>query len=104
MLKSELIQRIIELNPTLSESVCRTMVETFFDAITNRLVNGGDVELRGFGRFFLSQYAERTVRNPRTGETFVKEEFAAVRFRSSKSICTRLNADRHKPPTKPDRP
>jgi integration host factor subunit beta len=67
LLKSELIQRIIGLNPTLPESVCRTLVEKFFDAITDRLVNGGDIELRGFGRFFLSQYAERTVRNPRTG-------------------------------------
>jgi hypothetical protein len=56
LLKSELIQRTIGLNPTLSESVCRTLVEKFFDAITDRLVNGGgDIELRGFGRFFLSR-------------------------------------------------
>lgn len=101
MRKSELIQRIIRLNPTLPEQVCRASVEKFFGAITNRLVDGGSIELRGFGRFFLTQYAERTLRNPRTSETFVKEQSATIRFRAGKPMFARLNADRHKPLTKP---
>ncbi|WP_010219927.1 HU family DNA-binding protein [Sphingomonas sp. PAMC 26621] len=92
MRKSDLIQRIALLNPDLLGPVCRAMVEKLFDAITERLVDGGDVELRGFGRFFLSHHAQRTARNPRTGENFLRREFAAVRFRAGKSICAQINA------------
>lgn len=67
MRKSELIRSIASLNPDLSEPVCRTLVEKLFNAIIDHLRDGGAVELRGFGRFFLSQHAQRTVRNPRTG-------------------------------------
>lgn len=93
MRKSELIQRIALLNPDLPDPVCRTLVEKLFDAIIDHLRNGGAVELRGFGRFFLSQHAQRTVRNPRTGETSLRGEFAAVRFRPGKSICARINPE-----------
>jgi integration host factor subunit beta len=96
MLKSQLIQRIIVLNPELPEPVCRTLVITFFDAITDRLVDGGDIELRGFGRFFLSPYAERAVRNPQTGATSLKKAYTAVRFRTGKSLRAQLNADGQK--------
>ena len=92
MRKSELIQRIALLNPDLPNPVCRTLVEKLFDAITDNLRNGGTVELRGFGRFFLNQHAQRTIRNPRTGETFLRGEFATVRFRPGKSICDRINS------------
>jgi len=91
MRKSELIQRIASLNPDLPEPVCRTLVEKLFNAIIDHLRDGGAVELRGFGRFFLSQRAQRTVRNPRTGEAIPKDEFAAVRFRPGKLICARIN-------------
>ncbi|RXD01517.1 integration host factor subunit beta [Sphingomonas sp. UV9] len=93
MRKSDLIQRIALLNPDLPSPVCRTLVEKLFDAIVDHLRDGGAVELRGFGRFFLSQHAQRTVRNPRTGETFLRDEFAAVRFRAGKAICAQINAE-----------
>ena len=70
MRKSELIQRIALLNPDLPGPVCRTLVEKLFDAIIDRLRDGGDVELRGFGLFFLSQHAQRTVRKPPDGRDF----------------------------------
>lgn len=72
MRKSELIQRIALLNPDLSDPVCRMFVEKLFNAIIDHLRNGGAVGLRGFGHFFLSQHAQRTIRNPWTGEAFLK--------------------------------
>jgi DNA-binding protein HU-beta len=92
MRKSELFQRIALLNPDLPGPVCRMLVEKLFDAIIDRLNDGDDVELRGFGHFFLSHHARRTVQNPRTAEIFVKGEFALVRFRAGKSICAQINA------------
>lgn len=91
MRKSELIQRVVMLNPDLPEPVCRALVEKLFNAITNHLGDGGAVELRGFGRFFLSQHAQRTVRNPWTGETFLKDRCAKIRFRPSKLISKQIN-------------
>lgn len=93
MRKSELIQRVACLNPDLPEPACRALVEKLFNAIIDHLRDGGAVELRGFGRFFLSQHVQRTVRNPRTGETLLKDEFAVVRFRPGKLICARINTN-----------
>ncbi len=93
MRKSELIQRIALLNPDLPDPLCRMLVEKLFNAIIDHLRNGGAVELRGFGRFFLSQHAKRTIRNPWTGEAFLKGEFPAVRFRPGKLICAWINLE-----------
>lgn len=92
MRKSDLIQRVATLNPDLPEPVCRALVEKLFNAITNHLGDGGAVELRGFGRFFLSQHAQRTVRNPWTGEKFLKDECPKIRFRAGKMISTQINS------------
>lgn len=92
MLKSELIQRIIMLNTDLPETVSRTMVEMFFSSLTKQLVDGGAIELRGFGRLFLTHHTERAVRNPRTGELILKDKFVTIRFRPSKVLCARLNS------------
>jgi nucleoid DNA-binding protein len=100
MIKSELVTRIVASNAALSDSECRSSVETFFKTITNHLVKGGDIELRGFGRFFLSHRAERTVRNPKNGETMEKSAFVAVRFRTGKMLRSQLNADPGRAPVK----
>lgn len=93
MRKSELIQRIVILNPHLADVVCRAAVEKLFDDIIRNLRDGGAVELRGFGRFFLSQHAQRTVQNPRTKETYLRRAFLAVRFRPGKAMCDRIDAN-----------
>ena len=54
MRKSELIQRVALLNPDLPDPLCRMLVEKLFNAVIDHLRNGGAVELRGFGRFFLA--------------------------------------------------
>jgi integration host factor subunit beta len=93
MRKSELIQRVALLNPDLPDTVCRAAVEKLFNAIIEHLRDGGAVELRGFGRFFLSVHAQRTVQNPRTKETYLRREFPAVRFRPGKAICAQINTE-----------
>lgn len=91
MRKIDLIQRIVILNPDVPEAICRALVEKLFDAVNKQLEDGGAVELRGFGRFFLSQYAQRTVRNPWTGETLLKDKCLKIRFRASKIISSQIN-------------
>ena len=45
------------------------VVTAFVDVVTEALVKGDKVSLKGFGNFEVRERGERTGRNPRTGET-----------------------------------
>ena len=68
MTKSELIQRIAEINPHLYHRDVERIVTTIFDEISEALARGERVELRGFGAFSVKRRDARIGRNPRTGE------------------------------------
>jgi integration host factor subunit beta len=68
MTKSELIQRIAEINPHLYHRDVERIVTTIFDEISEALARGDRVELRGFGAFSVKRRDERIGRNPRTGD------------------------------------
>ena len=44
------------------------VMEGILASISNALVSGKNIEIRGFGRFKVKRRAPRTARNPRTGE------------------------------------
>jgi integration host factor subunit beta len=93
MTKSELVQRLAELNPHLYLRDVEKIVETFFDDITDALVRGERVELRGFGAFSVKQRDPRVGRNPRTGETVQVEAKRLPFFKTGKGLRDRLNGD-----------
>lgn len=67
MNKSELIEALAkDLN--LSTGLAVSIVGTILDTMTETLVTGGHVEIRGFGSFTVREYAAYTGRNPKTGE------------------------------------
>ncbi len=72
MNKSELIEALsAELNLSSQEST--SIIGTILESMTNALVNGENVEIRGFGSFTVRHYDSYTGRNPKTGvETEVK--------------------------------
>ncbi|KJR42710.1 Histone-like bacterial DNA-binding protein, partial [Candidatus Magnetoovum chiemensis] len=55
MTKSELITKVAEKLPTLSRAQTEIIVEAFFQSISNALINGDKVEIRGFGNFRLRE-------------------------------------------------
>ena len=63
MTKSELIQRLAELNPHLYQRDVERIVSTIFEEISAALERGDRVELRGFGAFSVKQRDARTGRN-----------------------------------------
>jgi integration host factor subunit beta len=91
MTKSELVQRIAELNPHLYHRDVERIVNTIFDEITDALARGDRVELRGFGAFSVKHRDARIGRNPRTGETVQVEEKAIPFFKTGKQLRERLN-------------
>ena len=51
MIRSELVQKIADENPDLTQRHVERVVSTVFDEIINALAKGDRVELRGFGAF-----------------------------------------------------
>ena len=93
MTKSELIQRLAERNPHLYLRDIEKIVETVFEEITQALVDGDRVELRGFGAFSVKHRDARTGRNPRTGETVQVEAKRLPFFKTGKALREDLNSD-----------
>ena len=91
MTKSELIQRLAEQNPHLYLRDIEKIVDTVFDSITQALVRGDRVELRGFGAFSVKHREARMGRNPRTGEQVHVEAKRLPFFKVGKALRERLN-------------
>lgn len=98
MIKSELILRIAEQNPHLYEKDVVAIVNTILGRITNGLIDGDRVKLRGLGVFSLRARDAREGRNPKTGAAVSVGGKKTVAFKSGKSMQARLNgAQEHVP-------
>jgi integration host factor subunit beta len=91
MIRSELVQMLAADNPDLSLKEIDRIVTIFFDEISQRLADGGRVELRGFGAFSTRARDARTGRNPRTGETVDVDAKRVPYFKPGKEMRQRLN-------------
>jgi integration host factor subunit beta len=91
MIKSELILRIAEQNPHLYEKDAEAIVNTILGQISDALVAGDRVELRGLGTFSLRTRGARQGRNPKTGAAVPIEEKKTVAFKPGKGMQARLN-------------
>jgi integration host factor subunit beta len=98
MIRSELIQKIADENPHLSQRDVERIVTTIFDEITDALASGNRVELRGFGAFSVKKRDARIGRNPRTGESVHVEEKHVPFFKTGKLLRDRLNGKASKVP------
>ena len=91
MIRSELIQKIAEENPHLTQRDTERIVNVIFDCIVEALSKGSRVELRGFGAFSVKKRDGRTGRNPRTGEAVRVDEKHVPFFKTGKLLRERLN-------------
>jgi integration host factor subunit beta len=93
MTKSELIAHLAERNPHLFQRDVERIVASIFETITQALMRGDRVELRGFGAFSVKQRGSRTGRNPRTGEQVAVVEKRVPYFKTGKELRERLNQE-----------
>lgn len=91
VIKSELVQRIAEKNPHLYQRDIEKVVNAVLNGITDALVRGDRVELRGFGAFSVKRRDARLGRNPRTGDHVAVVEKAVPFFKTGKEMRERLN-------------
>ena len=52
----------------LTKNEAASVVNIFFDEMTNALTHGDRVEIRGLCSFYVKEYKAYTGRNPKTGE------------------------------------
>ena len=67
MNKLELIAAL-KRESNISKAEAASVVQDFFDAMTETLVNGDRIEIRGLCSFFVKDYKSYEGRNPKTGE------------------------------------
>lgn len=91
MVRSELIAKLHNDSSDLSAAEVDRIVSCIFEAMAARLVEGGRVELRGFGTFHTRARAERVGRNPRTGVAVDVQAKRVALFKAGRGMFERLN-------------
>jgi integration host factor subunit beta len=91
MIRSELVQKLCQDFPDLTQREVETVVSAVFNSITDQLAHGGRVELRGFGAFSTRKRDARVGRNPRTGEAVQVNAKRVPYFKPGKEMRERLN-------------
>ena len=91
MIRSELVQKLVEDNPHLYQRDVEKIINTIFEEIIETMAVGDRVELRGFGAFSVKKRGSRIGRNPRTGESVAVEEKHVPFFKTGKLLRDRLN-------------
>jgi integration host factor subunit beta len=91
VVKRELIAALARRHKDLKVKDVDMMARLVFDIMAGALVDGDEIELRGFGAFRLREYAPRQARNPGTGETVDLGPRQGVLFRPGREIRKRLN-------------
>jgi DNA-binding protein HU-beta len=70
----------------------RKLIDGVFAAITMAALGGEEVALNGFGRFKVTDRAERQGRNPATGEPLTIAASKKLSFTPAKAVRDALNA------------
>lgn len=91
MVRSDLVVRLMDDNPNLTQRDVEKIVEIFFGSIVDQLGKGGRVELRGFGAFTARASDARQGRNPKTGEMVAVPAKTKPFFKAGKAIAVRIS-------------
>lgn len=93
MTKSELIERITERHPELSNKDIELAVKTILDTMSQALSQGDRIEIRGFGSFSLHFRNPRLGRNPKTGESVQLRGKYVPHFKPGKELREQVNQE-----------
>jgi DNA-binding protein HU-beta len=90
MNKTELIDAIAA-ECDLSKAAAQRALDSVIDNVVNAVAKGDSVQLVGFGTFAAGKRAERTGRNPRTGEEIKIAAATTVKFSAGKAFKDAVN-------------
>ena len=92
MIRSELIDRLTALFPQFTPKDTELAVKAILEALSNTLVKGDRIEIRGFGSFGLNYRPPRTGRNPKTGEAVQVPAKAVPHFQAGKELRIKVDS------------
>lgn len=91
MNKSQLI-KALNNEAGLTGKEAESVVNLFFDEMSNALANGDRVEIRGLCSFFVKKYKAYTGRNPKTGEPKKVKPKKLPYFKCGKELKERVDS------------
>jgi integration host factor subunit beta len=91
--KKEIVQ-VIAAKTAVPIHQVGEIVQLWMDNMIDELANGNRIELRDFGVFDSRQRAERTARNPKTGEKVTVPSRMAVSFKPGKGMKAKVEGGR----------
>ena len=91
MNKTELIAAIAE-DANLSKADAGRAFDSALEQLSRALVRGESVRLIGFGTFTVASRAERTGRNPSTGQPITIKASKSPKFSAGKALKDAINA------------
>jgi len=91
MTKSELVEKLVETNASLSRKESELVVNLIFDSMCEALKNGEKVEIRGFGSFTIREREAREARNPKSGDVVKIPAKRTPFFKTGKELRERVN-------------
>ena len=91
MNKTELIAAIAA-DTDVSKADAGRVLDSALENLTRALARGDPVQLIGFGNFTVASRAERTGRNPSTGEQMTIKASKAPKFMAGKALKDAVNA------------
>jgi len=89
MNKSELIETLAE-KKGISYKKSEEIINTIFDSLSEAMLAGDRIEIRGFGSFVINEYKSYTGRNPKTGESIDVKPKKLPFFKVGKELKERV--------------
>jgi len=88
--KLELIQTVKD-KTGFSKQESIDVVKLFFDSLSEAMINGARIEIRGLCSFFIKEYASYTGRNPKTGKKVMVPAKRLPFFKPGKELKERVD-------------
>ena len=92
MTRSDLVELLAERFGQLTQRDADAAVKTILDAMSDALVRGHRIEIRGFGSFAINRRSPRMGRNPRSGESVLIPERRVPHFKPGKALREAVGA------------
>jgi DNA-binding protein HU-beta len=90
MTKTDLVQALATATDTSQAAASRSL-EAFVRLVSEELAKGGEIAIPGFGTFRTAERAERSGRNPQTGEAIQIAASTTVKFTPASALKSAVN-------------
>ncbi|MEO5659442.1 MAG: integration host factor subunit beta [Polaromonas sp.] len=92
MTRSDLVEKLAARFSQLTHRDAEFAVKTRLEAMSDTLVRGSRIEIRGFGSFSINRRPPRMGRNPRSGESVAIPEKWLPHFKPGKALREAVDA------------